>query len=121
MKKQDHIETARRKLKGKWQSDSKKTMSRWVFPKRIAGARLKFWKSVFGKNEWRFTATRVYGDFEGRKSISRYRILWADEWSAVIAFERESGEKIHHLFFDEPWFYFLAGRDIVEYFRRAGD
>jgi hypothetical protein len=52
MKKQDYIAAAHRKLKGKWRSDGKKTMSRWVFPKRIA--------------------------------------------------ERESGEKVHHIFFDEP-------------------
>jgi hypothetical protein len=113
-----HIAAAMRKLNGRWRSDAKKTMSRWVFPKRLAGSRLKVWKSVFGKNEWRFTPTRIYGSFEGRKSVSKYRILWADEWSAVLLLHNESHERVYHIHFDEPWFYFLAGRDICEYFRR---
>ena len=94
-------------------------MSRWVFPKPIAGARLKMWKQLFGKNEWRFTATRLYGSFEGRKSVSAFRIIWADEWSAVLLLKDKDRERVYHLFFHEPWFYILAGRDIVEYFRRV--
>ena len=113
------IVAAIRRLKGRWRSDAKKTMSRWVFPKRIAGARMKMWKQLFGKNEWRITATRIYGEFEGNKSVSTYRVIWADEWSAMLVLRDSSGERAYHVFFDEPWFYLLAGRDIVEYFRRV--
>lgn len=116
-----HIAVAMRRLKGCWQSDATKTMSRWVFPKPLAEARLKVWKSVFGKNEWRITPTRIHGNFEGRKSVSSYNILWADEWSAVLLLRNESHERVYHIHFDEPWFYFLAGRDVCEYFRRVPD
>jgi len=67
-------------------------MSRWVFPKRLAGKRLKTWKELFGKNEWRITSTRIHGNFEGHKSVATYRILWADEWSAVLLVRSESSE-----------------------------
>lgn len=115
----DPISAAIRRLKGRWRSDAKKTMGRWVFPKRLAGARLKLWKEMFGKNVWRITSTRIYGNCEGHKSVASYRVLWADEWSAVLLLKRESGERVYHVHFDEPWFYLLAARDICEYFRRV--
>jgi hypothetical protein len=94
-------------------------MSRWVFPKRIASAKLKFWASIFGKNTWRFTPTQVYGEFEGRRFVSKLRVLWADDWSAVVLFRDAEAERVHHIHFDGDWFYLLAGRDNVEYFHRV--
>ena len=94
-------------------------MSRWVFPKRIARDRMKFWRSMFGKMQWRFTPSRVYTEFEGRQSVSIFKVLWADEWSAVVLFRNDEGERVHYIFFDGEWFYLLAARDNVEYFRRV--
>jgi hypothetical protein len=109
-----------RRLKGAWKSDAKKTGSRWIFPKRIARQKFKVWQTMFGHNEWRFTPTRVYGRFEDRRSIAKYKVLWADEWSAVPLFETKEKQYVHHLHFDGDWFFLLAGRDIVEYFKRVG-
>jgi hypothetical protein len=119
--KRDRIDAAVRRLKGTWRSDRKKTESRWVFPKRIAGQRLRLWKSIFGRNEWRFTARHLYATFEGARSNAPYRVLWADEWSAILVMGRGRTERAYHIHFDGQWFYFLAARDIVEYFRRVPD
>lgn len=117
--KKDRIDAAVRRLKGTWRSDKKKTESRWVFPKRIAGKRLGLWKSMFGKNEWRFAKNHVHVTFEGVRSSAPYRVLWADEWSAIPVLGRGRTERAYHVHFDGQWFYILAGRDIVEYFRRV--
>src|SRR5271154_6690323 len=108
-----------RRLKGTWRSDAKKTMSRWVFPKRIARQKFKVWQTMFGKTELRFTPTRVYRTFESLSSVGTHKVLWADEWSAVVLFRDREREHVHHIHFDGDWFYLLAGRDIVEYFRRV--
>jgi|SRR5207249_2990761 len=113
------ITEAIRRLRGTWRSDRKKTMSRWVFPKRLADEKRRFWASIFGKNVWRFTTENVYGTFEDQRSVSRYKVLWADQWSAVVLFRDGKEQRVHHIFFDGDWFYLLAGRDNVEYFKRA--
>jgi hypothetical protein len=114
-----YVVAAQKRLRGRWQSDAKKTMSRWVFPKRLAGTRLRTWKGVFGHNEWRITAARIYANFKGHKSVAAYQIIWADDWSAVLVLRSKIGERTYHVHFDEPWLYFLAGKDICEYFRRT--
>ena len=119
MNRKEYIAAASRRLRGTWRSDKKKTESRWVFPKKMAGARLRIWKTMFGKNEWRFTANRVYGRFEGQRSAAPYRVLWANEWTAILAFGKGNSERAFEINFDDKWFYLLAGRDIVEYFRRV--
>jgi hypothetical protein len=119
MSKRTAVAATIRRLKGTWKSDDNKTMSRWVFPKRIARNKFKVWQTMFGHNEWRFTPTRVHGEFEDLRSVATYKVLWANEWSAVLLFRTKEKQYVHHLHFDGDWFYLLAGRDIVEYFKRV--
>ena len=76
-------------------------------------------REMFGKNEWRVTSTRIYGNYEGYKSVATYKVLWANEWSAVLLLRGEARERVYHIHFYEPWFYLLAARYICEYFRRV--
>jgi len=92
-----------RRLKGRWRSDSERTMSRWIFPKRIARNKFKVWQTMFGHNEWRFTPTRVYGKFEDQRSVAMFKVLWADEWSAVLLFSTKEKQHVHHIHFDGDW------------------
>lgn len=95
-------------------------MSEWTFPKVIASIKLRWFASIFGKNTWRFTATKCYSQFEDQKTVEPYRILWADDWSAVVVFGRGKKQTCHHLFFEDHYFYLAAGRaGNVEYFKKV--
>jgi hypothetical protein len=74
---------------------------------------------MFGKLELRFTPKRVYSHFEGHRESCAYTILWADEWTAVVVFHGTDRERVQHITFDGDWYYVLAGRDFVEYFKRV--
>jgi len=114
-----HIEAARRRLRGTWRSDRKRTISNWVFPKRLAARRYKWFASLFGKNTWHFGLKLCSGTFEDRTEVGPYRILWADEYSAVVLFPDKEGDRCHHLFFDGDHFYLVAGgAGNAEYFKR---
>ena len=69
----------------------------------------------------RITPTRIYTECEGRKSVSRYEILWADQWSVILLIGEGSSAKARQLFFDGDYFYTLASRTICEYFKRVED
>ena len=113
------IAAAIRHLKGTWKSDRAKTESRWVFPKKMAQRRFKTWKTIFGKARWRFTQTHLYAEYEGHRTVAAYKVLWADECSAVLLIHGADRDRIHHVHFDDRWIYLLAARDIVEYFKRV--
>lgn len=117
---QQWIASARTRLQGSWRSDAEKTVSVWVFPKRLAAWKYKFFKSIFGKTTWHFSDKNIHGEFENEKSTTSYRIIWASERSAVILIGRGKNQQCHHLFFDGEHFYFSAGRTgNVEYFKKV--
>ena len=80
---------------------------------------MRMWKDMFGKLEVRFTPKTAYSCFEGYRKSCPYTILWADEWTAVVLFQCADRERIQHITFDGDWYYILAGRDIVEYYKRV--
>jgi hypothetical protein len=95
-------------------------MSNWVFPKRLATQRYKWFKSLFGKNTWYFGKTRCSSTFDDQTYTSPYRVLWANEYSAVILFRNKDGDRCHHLFFEDDHFHLVAGRaGNAEYFKRV--
>lgn len=114
------INEARRRLQGAWHSDKARTIENWVFPKKIAAARLKAFRDIFGKNTWRFARSFCHFEFDGQKSKAKYEILWADQWSVVVVFHLPGKEKCYQLFFEDEYFYLAAGKaGNAEYFRRA--
>jgi hypothetical protein len=111
---------ARRRLQGTWHSDKARTVQNWVFPKKLAAARLKAFRDIFGKNTWRFARSVCYFEFDGKRSQAKYDILWADKWSVVVVFQLPDSEKCYQLFFEEDCFYIAAGKaGNTEYFRHA--
>ena len=49
-----------------------------------------------------------------------YKVIWADERSAVVLFGSGAKQSCHHLFFDGIHFYFVAGHaGNAEYFRKV--
>ena len=120
MNRRQWIDQAQKRLQGTWRSDAERTISQWVFPKRLAAKKYKWFKAIFGKNTWRFSGKQLHGEFEDQKSISVYRIIWASEFSAVIVIGRGVDQNCHHLFFEGEHFYLSAGRaGNVEYFKRV--
>ena len=114
------ITEARRRLQGAWHSDKARTAQNWVFPKKLAAARLKAFRDMFGKNTWRFARSVCHFEFDGQRSQAKYDILWADKWSVVVVFRYPDAEKCYQLFFDEDCFYIACGKaGNAEYFRRA--
>ena len=114
-----HIKEARKRLRGTWRSDRTRTVANWVFPKRLAAKKYKWFASIFGKNTWHFGLKLCSSSFENRTAIGPYKILWANEYSAVVLFTDKEREKCHHLFFDGDHFYLVAGRaGNAEYFKR---
>jgi hypothetical protein len=113
------IAAARRKLVGTWRSDRARSMENWVFPKRIAAKKLRFFESIFGNSTWRFTLTSCSSTFKKLKFKERYKIIWANEDSAVVVFTAKGKEICHHLFFEGKHFYMSIGRaGNAEYFKK---
>jgi len=118
MKKQLRID-ARRRLAGTWRSDAAKTMRNWTFPKQLAAKKVRDFRAIFGKMTWRFTPRAITSQYDGITHRGRWSILWADENSAVVLFSGKDGENCHHLFFEDKWFFLVAGcAGNVEYFRK---
>jgi hypothetical protein len=110
---------AKKRLRGSWRSDKARSIAQWKFSKPITAKRRRAFAKIFGKNVWRFGPTTCTGRFEDIAWKARYRILWADEYSAVVEFKNREGTRCHHLFFEDNHFYFAAGyAGSVEYFKR---
>jgi len=71
---------ARRRLQGAWHSDKAQTAQNWVFPKKLAAAKLKAFRDMFGKNTWQFARSVCRFEFDSQRSQAKYDILWADKW-----------------------------------------
>jgi len=110
---------AKKRLLGTWRSDKARSIAQWKFSKPISAKRRRAFASIFGKNVWRFRPNTCVGTYEDLTWTARYRVLWADEHSAVVEFKNGEGTRCHHLFFEGNHFYFAAGyAGSVEYFKR---
>ena len=113
------IRAATKRLKGAWRSDRARSIAQWKFSKPITAKRRREFSKIFGKNVWRFGPHTCTGEFEGLRWTARYKVLWADDYSAILRFTDKEGTRCHHLFFEDNYFYVAAGyAGSVEYFRR---
>ena len=111
------IHAARKRLRGAWRSDKVRSIAQWKFSKPITAKRRREFANIFGKNVWHFGPNNCTGRLEGLTWAARYKILWADEHSAVVQFRDKEGTRCHHLFFEGNYFYLAAGyAGSVEYF-----
>jgi hypothetical protein len=94
-------------------------MAQWKFSKPVTAKRRRDFAKMFGKNIWRFGSNTCTGEFEDLRWAARYKVLWADDHSAVLRFRDKDGTRCHHLFFEDNYFYVAAGyAGSVEYFKR---
>ena len=113
------IRAAKKRLRGSWRSDKARTMAQWKFSKPITPKRRREFARIFGKNVWRFSAKTCSGRFESLRWTARYKVLWANEHSAVVHLTEGDETRCYHLFFEGNHFYFPCGyAGSVEYFRR---
>jgi hypothetical protein len=113
------VVAARNHLRGTWRSDRARTMAQWRFPKGFATSKRRRFPDIFGKNTWEFRARTCITTFEDLRSVEQYRVLWADDQSAVVLFQHEGGETCHQLHFRGEHFFIVAGHSgNVEFFKR---
>jgi hypothetical protein len=89
---------------------------------RIPPAKRKKFKLLFGKLRVRFTRTRIYSEFEGKKSVTRYRVAAKDAHSVAIVAPGlldPAEQEIHHIHFEGKYYWvWPAPANFPEYFRR---
>jgi hypothetical protein len=113
------IRAAKQRLRGAWRSDKARSVAQWKFAKPISDKQRREFARMFGRTVWHFGPGICTGWLEDLRWTARYKVLWADEYSAVLHFKDKAGTKCHHLFFDAEYFYVAAGyAGSVEYFRR---
>ena len=108
-------------LVGTWKSDRARTLEFWGFPKKANARARKFLSSrgFFGNLMWRITPTHIHHLWEMSGS-SPYRVLWRNEYHAVIRIGRRGSFEVRDIHFDGPdRFYMLAGKANCEFFRRV--
>jgi hypothetical protein len=102
------IRAATNRLKGAWRSDRGRSIAQWKFSKPVTAKRRREFSKMFGKNVWRFGPNTCTGEFEDLRWTARYKVLWADDHSAIVRFRDEEGTRCNH-FFEDNYFYVAAG------------
>ena len=114
---------ARTLLLGTWRSDRKRTVAQWVYPKRLAVKRRKWFESIFGHLTIQYTAKFEISRHEGKRSRRRYRIAWSREGPVFpqlfIVTHDTAGEKGTHIFFDSRNSFYVQGGKCAEFFKRV--
>ena len=113
---------AARKLLGHWQSDRKRTLEYWGFPRAASARSRKLFRSkdFFGKLRWHVTPTRLRHSYEGETKVAPYRVLWSDQYHIAILIGKGRTANLRDIHFDgDDAFYILAGKANCEFFRRV--
>jgi hypothetical protein len=107
---------------GHWRSDRKRTVAQWVWPKRLAVERRRWFESIFGKQRRHYTPTRLTTTNGRQVSSGRYRVLWSRSGPVfpqlVLVHENSDGEEAQQIFFDSPDSFYIQGGKCAEFFRR---
>ncbi len=111
-----------KRLLGAWKSDLRKTSQEARDRCRIPAAKRKKFKLLFGKLRVRFTRTRAYMEFQGRKWVEPYRVVAKDASSVAIlapGLWDEDELEIYHIHFEGRYYWIWpAVANFPEYFRR---
>jgi len=128
-----------RRLLGVWRSDARATLAEWKGREKLRGKRRKFFDSIFGKLEIRYTHNRVVSRLPKKGWISSrsYAVVGTDETSvAIYVFGKlwmkpNSDPEMHkliqthfskpelqHLHFDSPDRYWISLGKNREFFRK---
>jgi hypothetical protein len=111
-----------RNLLGHWQSDRKRTLEYWAFPRTASARARKLFqsKNFFGKLRWQFTPTRLRHSYQGETRVAPYRVLWSDQYHVAILIGKGRNASLRDIHFDgNDSFYILAGKANCEFFKRV--
>jgi hypothetical protein len=107
------------RLLGTWRSDAALTLPEWVFAEGTTDAQQSRIRSLFGKFTMRYTAARVFTEFEGDRTVCSYRVVATDPDSVAILRRTEGKNEIQHIHFIESSVYWVSVGRNREFFRRA--
>jgi hypothetical protein len=117
------VKNARKLLRGTWRSDRARTVAQWVYPKRLAVERRKWFESIFGHLVVQFTAAFEICEHKAKRSRRRYRVVWSSEGPVFpqlfVVTKDAEGEKGQHIFFDSPDSFYAQGGKCAEFFKRV--
>ena len=110
------------RLLGTWKSDIRKTLweaRRW---RDIPESKRRKLRLILGKLRVRFTRTRSYSEFEGKRSVAPYQVVAKDARSVAIlapAILDEDEQEIVHIHFEGRYYWVWPDlANFPEYFRR---
>ena len=110
------------RLLGTWKSDRRLTFKHYTPSYKTTPAKLKKFKSIFGKLIVRWGRQYVYTDYEGMKSKDNYEILGSDSVSVVIRADNDvlNEQRIQQIFFEgDDCYWFWTPWGMREFFRRV--
>jgi hypothetical protein len=96
-------------------------MAQWKFPKTARASVRRRFADIFGKNTWQFRPKTCITTYDGERAVGPYRVLWADDQSAIVLFSWRGGKACRQLFFvQERCFFIVASPNTgnVEFFKR---
>ena len=109
------------RLLGSWRSNKSRTLEEWVYASASTTdeqARVANW---FGKLLIRYTAARVFTEFEGSRTQCPYRIAATDLDSVAIVCRTEGRDEIRHIHFVGKDLYWVPVGRNREFFSRVAN
>lgn len=112
-----------KRLLGTWQSDRRKTFQHFKPKAGTSPAAFRQFKAIFGKLTLTWDRRQVHTQFDGMEETSPYEVVAIDSRSVVIrTFNTIFDEPLlHHIHFEEKWYWMAISGNIVEWFRRIDD
>ena len=110
-----------RRLEGTWKSDRRLTFKHYTPSPKTTPARLRRFKSIFGKLVIRWGRRFVYTEYNGSKVKDPYEILAIDSASVVIRGFNEvlNESRLTQIFFEKDCYWFWIPGGMREFFRRV--
>jgi hypothetical protein len=111
-----------KRLLGTWQSDRRRTMKNWRWPRGASTQYRKRFAAIFGKLRIRYTRQKIYSELNGDLDSLSYEVIAADPESVAIRCKMgiaDECERITHIHFEGDKYYWITiGPNLVEWFKR---
>jgi hypothetical protein len=118
--KSDQQKLIDRRLIGAWKSDKQRTLDYMTKNHKLTNKQKVLYRKIFGKLELRYTTTKIYSNFKGKRAANPYRVLASDAHSvAITSLDMFGNDRITHLHFDGNHYWITLGIGPKrEYFKR---
>jgi hypothetical protein len=110
-----------KRLLGTWKSDRRLTFKHYIPHRTSTPAKLRRFKSLFGKLTVRWTKSKQYADLEGFKTSDAYEVVASDSVSVVVRGYSHIFEetRVSQIFFEKDHYWFWTPWGWREFFRRV--